>query len=137
MPRWLPDIQSQLLEDRNHLSLLQSVSAQGHSAIGSRVEYACQSQSLLLSPSPHRHLYSVVVDQGELWVSSWMLLSSTSRTKKKLAHLLMPEGAHLQSSRRTQEHDSCRGRGESAGSGSGDSTVASPKGYFSEARSPR
>lgn len=99
---------------------------------------ACQPQSLYpLSPSPHRHLYSVVVDQGGLWASSWVLFARTSRTKKKLVHLLILEGAHLQSSSRTQEHDSCRGRGETAGSGSGDSTLASPKGYFSEARSPR
>lgn len=70
-------------------------------------------------PTPPRHLHSVVVDQGGLWVFSGVLLARTPRTRKKLAHLLMPAWAHVQSSRRTQELDSCRSRGESLGPGPG------------------
>lgn len=139
MPRWFPDVQSQPPEGRDHLPLPQSDSAKDHPAIGIRVGYACQPQSLylLFHAAPPRHLHSAVVDQGGLWASSGVLLARTSRTRKRLAHLLMLEGEHLQSRRRTQERDSCKGRGESAGSRSRDSTLASPKGYFPEARSPR
>lgn len=79
-------------------------------------------------PPPPRHPHFAVVDQGGLGVSSWVLLACTSRTRKSQPQLLMPEGAHMQSSSRTLEHDSCKGRVESVLSGDG--TLVFPQGLL-------
>lgn len=89
-------------------------------------------------PTPPGHLHSVVAYQRGLWTSSWVLLAHTTRTRKKLAHLLMPERGHIcGAAEGPRSMTAAEAEVSQLDPGSRDSTLASPKGYFSASRSPR